>query len=1126
MGEESYQGASGGFVFVCPVSGRIKVKLYATTKQFPAVLFQVLQEIEGEGYSTREIYVDTFSVNLSRAAEQVAAMFKCRLVPVSAGTPQEMAFAERAVQTIAQMSRSLMAGAPHLPEYCWGLSDLYSAYIHMVIPQKARNGRSPYEITTGREPDPDVLAIHVFGCPTQYEPHEGAIHKRATKTQWGWFVGIQWPMVLILRPDDEKVVSVSRKKVHYHEEAYAKFDYVTMSKPHLDFKDYTLSVSDVEEALQETEKRRKDDIREAKTNEKIPDHVLSVKSLSSHTRNDEFNTPTPKIKPPTAMLEPQTRHLGEDNGHDDENVLNVQPRRLKIDDLLEVMGIWRNRVKKGEADGNQTKRIVEAIKLAEDSLYVRTPKKGGMKSKRKVKLPDGVNEQNVISKRMRKKMRSAEKKVDKIGESASTKSKHIFEIGQRVKIRTVKFGEDYAIGKPRYTHGTVKKIHNNLVHVLWDGSKRREISHAVHLTKIKSILSCLVGKDLLESGIESESVECLESFADGRRNYPKTWTVKSILPILEVGASVSNPSQAYGGTYPKDFYEALVRPDWRLWVEAVKSENESWSAFEACTEVSFADVEVGASVIPLGELFTMKRSGKYKFRQIALGNMLREGKDYAETFASTVSGDGLRWFCSLASTCGKEIRGWDATTGYLQTEQRVPVYAYLPSHYGYSDLEYEGLAELRDSLLKVLKKEGAEGIKLFSRRMRNERRVRPSTVLKLNKSVYGIPDAGQSFAMFMLSLHLKKCDMVQSEIDPCIFYKFVQKEVTGSGEKMETVLMEYIIAITWVDDVRYFGTNNMVKEYEATIAKNCKCTFEGASKDFVSLQIFHDIEGKVLELKQEDYWVNAIERFKEFLGPNGPKERQIPLSPADEKLLVEPSDDELKAAAHLPYASLLGVVQYPSCYTKIEMKYCVSVLSRWRTKWSCKHFEILVKALEYGYATRHMGLRYDGNGKPDEINVLVGYADSALTVPRSQGSRLLMMNGAAITMTSKRHTTTDDSTLAAELTEAYLLACEVEGFRNLMAEVGLEQKAPTTLFQDNQAAIQVAMNRGSLSRKTRGTELRVLTYRNKVEDMKVVPIYLGTKDMIADIGTKSLDPKTFIRLRDLLLGYTASTGKQ
>ena len=95
-----------------------------------------------------------------------------------------------------------------------------------------------------------------------------------------------------------------------------------------------------------------------------------------------------------------------------------------------------------------------------------------------------------------------------------------------------------------------------------------------------------------------------------------------------------------------------MRPDWRLWDDAVKSENESWNTFETCEEVPYNSIVEGASVIPLGELFTIKRTGKYKFRQIALGNMLKEGKDYGETFASTVSGDGLRWFCSVAATCG------------------------------------------------------------------------------------------------------------------------------------------------------------------------------------------------------------------------------------------------------------------------------------------------------------------------------------------------------------------------------------------------------------------------------------------------------------------------------------------
>ena len=85
-------------------------------------------------------------------------------------------------------------------------------------------------------------------------------------------------------------------------------------------------------------------------------------------------------------------------------------------------------------------------------------------------------------------------------------------------------------------------------------------------------------------------------------------------------------------------------------------------------------------------LYTIKRDGRYKYRQYAMGNLLREGVDFGETFASTVSGDGLRWFCSLACASGMEIRGWDAATGYLQTEQRIPVYSYLPSHHGYSDM--------------------------------------------------------------------------------------------------------------------------------------------------------------------------------------------------------------------------------------------------------------------------------------------------------------------------------------------------------------------------------------------------------------------------------------------------------
>ena len=109
----------------------------------------------------------------------------------------------------------------------------------------------------------------------------------------------------------------------------------------------------------------------------------------------------------------------------------------------------------------------------------------------------------------------------------------------------------------------------------------------------------------------------------------------------------------------------------------------------------------------------------------------------------------------------------------------------------------------------------------------------------------------------------------------------------------------------------------------------------------------------------------------------------------------------------------------------------MSVLSRHRTKWGIVHFRILIKALEYGYSTREMGLKYSCSKDKRNWNKLVGFADASFTLPRSQGCRHVMMNKAAISLTSKRHTTTDESTTASEITEAYLLACDVEGFRNL-----------------------------------------------------------------------------------------------
>jgi hypothetical protein len=188
-----------------------------------------------------------------------------------------------------------MAGAKHLPQTCWGLSDLWAGTLHGYLEQ-TKTGVSPFEYRNKRKHDLDVFFVHVFGCHCQYAPITGVDHKRASKTEWGWFVGVQWPMVLILRPEDNKVISVSRHKVHCHEEAYAKYDPVKGGNPLENF-----AVPKVDLDRVRTKEENLQTIQEYKEKFQIPDHVLSVKCLSDFNRHPELNDAMPITEPPEKM---------------------------------------------------------------------------------------------------------------------------------------------------------------------------------------------------------------------------------------------------------------------------------------------------------------------------------------------------------------------------------------------------------------------------------------------------------------------------------------------------------------------------------------------------------------------------------------------------------------------------------------------------------------------------------------------------------------------------------------------------------------------------------------------------------------------------------------------------------
>jgi len=149
----------------------------------------------------------------------------------------------------------------------------------------------------------------------------------------------------------------------------------------------------------------------------------------------------------------------------------------------------------------------------------------------------------------------------------------------------------------------------------------------------------------------------------------------------------------------------------------------------------------------------------------------------------------------MATTSAKPVGGWDAVAGYLQTTEQFDIYAFLPTHADYSCLDYEDIAKLRISFLRVLETDGIQGIKKLAQKQRKEYRASPTKVYKCNASIYGNQSAGMEFEKLMNSVHITTAKMTQTQPEPSMYVKIkVDSEDNVIG---------YLVVIAFVDDVRF-----------------------------------------------------------------------------------------------------------------------------------------------------------------------------------------------------------------------------------------------------------------------------------------------------------------------------------
>jgi hypothetical protein len=183
------------------------------------------------------------------------------------------------------------------------------------------------------------------------------------------------------------------------------------------------------------------------------------------------------------------------------------------------------------------------------------------------------------------------------------------------------------------------------------------------------------------------------------------------------------------------------------------------------------------------------------------------------------------------------------------------------------------------------------------------------------------------------------------------------------------------------------------------------------------------------------------------------------------------------------------------------------------------------RILRYLSGTSAYKLEVERSGKEAEVSFEV-YTDADWASEhidrKSVNASLLYMNGMLVSWNCNKQSLVALSTMESEFVSACRGIQDAMGCYHMVKELGQPIKLPIHLRMDNQAGIVTIMNEASSS-KTKHVDIKHKYIKELYRLNYVLPSYVTTTNMKADILTKIMPTPNFVRLRTML-GVNAPDG--
>ncbi|KAJ7295085.1 hypothetical protein O6H91_Y213600 [Diphasiastrum complanatum] len=331
---------------------------------------------------------------------------------------------------------------------------------------------------------------------------------------------------------------------------------------------------------------------------------------------------------------------------------------------------------------------------------------------------------------------------------------------------------------------------------------------------------------------------------------------------------------------------------------------------------------------------------------------------------------------------------------------------------------------------------------------------------------------------------------------------------THSDPNLYVLCFDGMVVLTalYVDDLIIMRNN---QEMIDIIKKDLMEQFE-----MIDLNLMHYCLGVEVWQKGHEVGLTQMKYVKELLHRFRLQDCKPVNSPIESDKKLSKLDESQSFNTTL-YRQLVGSLIYLTT-TRPYICYVVGIVSQFMAAPTETHWKVAKRILRYLKGTSEYGLIYN---KHDGLPELRGYVDvdwgGDYDDRRSATGYVFQFCGSCFSWPSKKQSTIALSTTEAEYKTMCSVAQEAIWLRQILEEVGMKQKNPTTLHSASQSGIQLAKN-PVFHARTKHIEIQYHFIRERLLSREIYVAHCSTEEQLADIFTKPLVGEKFDKFRSKL----------